>query len=167
MCTFVDRPRWAESSWDARGANAAFPLASRPRYFTVTGKSDFSNSEIEYLLSIAHTRTYSPIILPKRWDHHQKPVEKSYLKKKALPWKRVQHITNELRFYLWHTWTRWLDGTSWYFIIHNHNHNHHWLCAISQRWAIVHFSRSRVVENYWAAESRGLLSQLLPHFVCM
>ena len=81
MCTFVDRPRWAESSWDARGANAAFPLASRPRYFTVTGKSDFSNSEIEYLLSIAHTRTYSPIILPKRWDHHQKP-------EKILTWKR-------------------------------------------------------------------------------
>ena len=93
--------------------------------------------------------------------------KKPYLKKRALSWKRVQHITNELRFYLWHTWTRWLNGTSWYFIIHNHNHNHHWLCAISQRWAIVHFSRSRVVENYWGAESRGLLSQLLPHFVCM
>ena len=120
----------------------------------------------------AQHRTYSHVLTHHFAQKMRSPpiaCKKSYLKKRALSWKRVHHMSwaNELRFYLWHTWTRWLNGTSWYFIIHNHNHNLHWLCAISQRWAIVHFSHCRVVENYWGAESRGLLSQLLPHFVCM
>ena len=38
-----------------RGQVAAFPLTSRPRYFTVTGKSDFSNPKIEYLPSTMYT----------------------------------------------------------------------------------------------------------------
>ena len=41
-----------------RGQVAAFPLTSRPRYFTVTGKSDFSNPKIEYLPSTVYTYSH-------------------------------------------------------------------------------------------------------------
>ena len=57
-------------------------------------------------------------------------------------WKRLwlgqksSTLQDLSRLYLWHTWMRWLRGTSWYFIIHNHNH---WLCAIFQK---VNFDRA-------------------------
>ena len=87
-------------------------------------------------------------------------------------WKRLwlgqksSTLQDLSRLYLWHTWMRWLRGTSWYFIIHNHNH---WLCAIFKRWTSIVQLDPQVVENYWAAgaTSRSLVIATFATLVCL
>ena len=87
-------------------------------------------------------------------------------------WKRLwlgqksSTLQDLSRLYLWHTWMRWLRGTSWYFIIHNHNH---WLCAIFKRWTSIVQLDPQVVENYWAAgaTSRSLVIATFATAVCL
>ena len=132
------KARWGESSWVGPRASCRISAHVSSEIFHGDRKIGFLQSQ-DWIFAIHRVYLLSHRLICNYGDGM---ITSAADENNWHTWKRLwlgqksSTLQDLSRLYLWHTWMRWLRGTSWYFIIHNHNH---WLCAIFQK---VNFDRA-------------------------